>query len=122
MLIIGEATYGADVADETARWHQMHGVWLGSDQTELPVGTPVVGRMAGESNELLLDGLIAGAWTKSTHEGKWKYEIPVVWSRHIVRGVRARDVLGEKGLVRNAHVGLDQAEWAAIQSARLAAG
>ena len=89
-------------------------------EPELPFGTPVVARMGGPSNELLLDGLIAGPWRRSQFtDWDWSYEIAVTWSRHISFGVRARDVLGEMGVVRSSHVGLTVTEWAAVQRARL---
>lgn len=121
MLIIGGGTYSPETAVDTAAWHQDASVWLSNHKTDLPPGTPVVARMGGPSNELLIDGLVAGQWRVSKRFDEWELELPVVWSRHVVRGVRARDVLGERGVVRSAHVELTHDEWRAIQTRRLSA-
>jgi len=124
MLIIGGGTSKAEEAEQTARWHQEQQIWLCNTKADFPIGTPVVARMAGPSNELLLDGIVAGEWSPSSYTDKgwpWPFQIPVVWSRHVVRGVRAADVLPGRGLARPSHVGLTSDEWAAVQGARLAA-
>lgn len=120
MLIVGEGRSPSDEADDVAAWHQEHAVWLCNSRPDLPRGTPVVARMAGRSNELLLDGLVAGDWRDSQFTGwKWRYEIPVTLSRHLVRDVKARDVLGDRGIARSSHIELSPDEWRAVQVARL---
>lgn len=119
LLIIADGSSSAAQADPTARWHQENRVWLCNSQPDFPVGEPVVARMAGPSNELLIDGIVAGQWGPSRFtDWPWRYEIAVVWSRHVVHGVRARDVLPAKGLLRPSHIELTQEEWAAVQYAR----
>jgi hypothetical protein len=80
MLIIGEGTSSPEEAESTARWHQVEGVWLSRQDDNLPPGTPVVARMAGPSNELLLDGIVSGPWAPSRFtEWKWTYQLPITW-------------------------------------------
>jgi hypothetical protein len=120
MLIIGGGKSKAEEAEKTARWHQEERIWLCNSEADLPIGTPVVARMAGPSNELLLDGIVAGTWLPSRYtEWDWRFEIPVAWSRHIIWGVRAGDILPGKGLTRPSHIELTHPEWAAVQEARL---
>lgn len=123
MLIIGEGTSSPIEAEETARWHQEHGLWLSRQDGNLPSGTPVVARMAGPLNELLLDGLVSGPWTPSRLiKWQWTYELPVAWLAHVIRGILARDHLPEnKALSRSSYVGLDRARWVDVQYARLRA-
>ncbi len=120
MLIIGTGSSKADDAADTAAWHQQNRLWLSNHEVALPVGTPVVARMAGPSNELLIDGIVAGEWAPSRfNDWEWEFELPVLWSRHVIRGVLARNVLPHKGLRRHSCVDLTRKEWGAVQSARL---
>lgn len=121
LLVIGEATSSAEEAEPTACWHQRHGLWLSNRKGELPSGTPVVARMAGPSNELLLDGIVSGPWAVSEFtDWQWHHQLPITWSKHIIRDVRGRDLLPEnKALSRGSHIGLTPVEWATVQCARL---
>jgi hypothetical protein len=121
MLMIGEANSKPDQAEQIAEWHQEQGVWLSNERVRAQVGAPVVARLAGRSNELLLDGHVSGPIEPSVYADKrWAYQIRVDWSPRIVRGVRAGDVLGPTGKVRPAKVALSEEQWSAIQTARLA--
>lgn len=122
MLIVGDARSSVRDVDDVVRWHQEHSAWLCNSQPIMLRGTPVVARMGGPSNELLIDGLVAGGWRDSRFtQWEWQFEIRVVWSRHVVRGVRARDVLGDRGIARSSHIELSRDEWSAVQHARLSA-
>ena len=103
MVVIGVGNSKTEDAEETASWHEEHGLWLSNHEADLPVGTPVVARMAGPSNAL-----------------DWQYELPIAWPRHVVRGLRGRDLLPEsRALARSSHVELVRGEWGAIQAAHL---
>jgi hypothetical protein len=110
MLMIGVAGSKVDDAADVAGWHQENNLWLANTQFALEVGT-------GPYNELLVNGIVAAGCSSSRFpDWDWQYEVPVVWSGHIVRGVRARDVLGDTGVARSSHIALSRSQWANVSS------
>jgi hypothetical protein len=55
MLMIGTGGSDPGDSDEAVQWHHNHQAWLSNEEHDLPVGTPVIARMGGPSNGLLID-------------------------------------------------------------------
>jgi hypothetical protein len=115
VLMIGEADRTLKDVDGTVEWHRKRNLWLAGRQwSKLTQGMPVVARMAGESNELLMLGTVAGDWEpiRGDYAGwHWEWEIAVAWEQHVVRGVYALDVLGSLGKSRPAVSTLSKRAW-----------
>ena len=118
VLMIGEGTTPISGVPGTAAWHQEHNLWLaGNRWPRLHRGMPVVSRMAGQSNELLMLGTVAGEWAPIDPEfagWKWPWQIDVAWEQRVVRNVLARDVMGSAGKSRPAVLTVSRPMWKRI--------
>jgi hypothetical protein len=123
VVMIGEGTSKMRHVLETARWHQDRNLWLaGQAWSKLYRGMPVVARMAGESNELLMLGIVAGDWESTEDPAqtpRWPFQIPIAWEGHVARGVLALAVLGAPGKSRPAVMTVSRAAWKRIVNAML---
>ena len=105
VLMIGDGTSAMREVPDTVRWHQTNRCWISSSaSTKLYAGLPVVARMAGESNELLMLGVVSGDWRANDvgYNNRWPHLLPVAWETHVTRGVYAADVIGKWGKARPA--------------------
>jgi hypothetical protein len=123
VLMISEGTSKMQDVPDVVAWHQRTNLWLSSTTSpRLHRGMPVVARVAGESNELVLLGTVAGDWeqvNEEFHTWKWDFQIPVAWETHVVRGVYALDVLGELGKSRPAIRTISRGAWQRVVNAML---
>jgi hypothetical protein len=123
VVMIGEGTYKMKDVLPTVRWHQDLNLWLAGRQwSKLYRGMPVVARMAGESNELVMLGIVCGNWEDVDDEyadGGWPFQIEIAWESHVTRGVLAREVLGSLGKSRPAVMTVSRAAWKQIVSTML---
>jgi hypothetical protein len=122
VLMIGEGTSAMSDVPDTVRWHQKTGCWISSSASpKLYQGLPVVARMAGESNELLMRGVVSGNWRPNDvgFASRWPHLLPVAWEIHVPRGVIAADVIGKWGKARPAAMTISKRAWREIVDAML---
>lgn len=122
VLMVGGATSTMSEVPDTVRWHQSTRCWISSGaSTKLYRGLPVVARMAGESNELLMLGVVSDDWTDNDvdYADRWPYKLPVAWETHVTRGVYAADVIGKWGKARPAAMTISKRAWREIVHAML---
>jgi len=124
VLMIGGGTSAMREVPDTVRWHQTNRCWISSSaSTKLYAGLPVVARMAGESNELLMLGVVSGDWHANDvgYASRWPHLLPVAWETHVTRGVYAADVIGKWGKARPAAMTISKRAWREIVQALLEA-
>ena len=124
VLMVGDRTSGTNDVSDTVGWHRAHRCWISSRISgKLHVGLPVVARMAGESNELLMLGVVADDWRPNDvgYAETWPQLLPVAWEHHVKRGVYAAEVLGRSGKARPAAMTISKQAWREVVAAMLAA-
>jgi hypothetical protein len=122
VLMIGGGTSPMRDVPDTARWHQINRCWISTTaSTKLYAGLPVVARMAGVSNELLMLGVVSGDWHANDvgFGSRWPHLLPVAWETHVTRGVYAADVIGKWGKARPAAMTISKRAWREIVVALL---
>jgi hypothetical protein len=122
VLMIGGGTSLMKDVSGTVGWHQENGCWISSSISQkLYAGLPVVARMAGESNELLMLGVVSDDWRPNDvgYAEHWPHLLPVAWEHHVKRGVYAADVLGKWGKARPAAMTISKRAWREIMEAML---
>jgi hypothetical protein len=123
VLMIGGASSKLRDIEDTVAWHRRERCWISSSPlTKLYPGLPVVARMAGESNELLMLGVVFGDWKPNDlghHEDKWPHLLPVAWETYTPRHVKAVDILGTMGKARPAATTISKPAWRRVVNALL---
>ena len=114
VLMIGRGTSPMRDVPDAIRWHQTNRCWISSSvSTKLYAGLPVVAGMAGESNELLMLGIVSGDWRANDvgFGSRWPHLLPVAWETHVTRGVYAAAVIGKWGKTRPAQMTISKRAW-----------